>query len=257
MRIRFLLFFICSWSGLLAQIDNAQVQADTSIVDKQNSHFYVQTFIDVGANNVSEGAFVKNFYRGSYQFQRYTIEAGLQFDLHSNNPNTLTGFDIVGSRDFLIKKFPLDVKAFFMLNRFSETMHETNWGFFGETRKVNHFLFGVGTNFKNYKVNKAARETYNISKEDSKLSENFNFIYVVTAFLKPHTSNWNVGVSITNVDYYVINQSTNPLLNIQSYYKTNSNFTFYVAAWYKQAGVMNINANYFGHFFRGGIKWDL
>jgi hypothetical protein len=40
-------------------------------------------------------------------------------------------------------------------------------------------------------------------------------------------------------------------------YKPKSNLTLYLDTWYKQSGVFNINANYFGYFFRGGVKWDI
>jgi len=222
-----------------------------------NAQIKLQSYIDIGENNVSEGVFIKNVYRSSYQYQKYNVEAGMQFDLQSNNPNTLTGFDIIGSREFSIKDFPFDVKGFFILNRFSDLLYETNWGVRIETRKLGHFLFELGTNFKTYTINSAAREEYNINKSDSKLRENFNLMYMITAYLKPHNNDWNVGLSFTNVDYYIINQSTNPVFNLQMTYKLKSNLTLYLDTWYKQAGIFNINANYFGYFFRGGIKWEI
>ena len=217
----------------------------------------LQTFVDIGENNASEGVYIKNVYRGSYQYQKYSLEGGMQFDIMSNNPNVLTGFDIIGSKTFQIKNFPFDVNGFFMLNRFSDLMHETNWGASIETKKLKHFLFALGTNFKTYKINSAAREEYGISKSNSKLSENFNLIYVISAFLKPHDNIWNVGLSCTNVDYYIINQSTNPVFNLQMKYKLNSGLILYLDSWYKQAGIFNISANYFGYFFRGGLIWEI
>lgn len=217
----------------------------------------LQTYVDIGSNNASDGAFIKNVYRGNYQYQKYSIETGLQFDWLSNNPNTLTGFDIIGAREFSIKNFPFDVKGFFMLNRFSDIAHETNWGIKLETKKLEHFLVALGTNFKSYKINSDAREEYDISKSNRKLDENLNLIYLLSVYLKPHDHNWNIGLSITNIDYYVINQSTNPVFNLQGMYKVKPNLNVFMEAWYKQAGMLNINANYFGYFFRGGIKWEI
>lgn len=217
----------------------------------------LETYFDVGSNNVSEGVFIKNVYRGNYQYQKYGIESGLQFDWLSNNPNTLTGFDINGSREIFIDDFTFDLRVFFMLNRFSDIAHETNWGVKLETKKLDHFIFALGTNFKSYKINSNAREDYNISKSNSTLNESFGLIYLISAYLKPHTHNWNIGVSITNIDYYVINQSTNPVFNLQANYKVKPQLNLFMEAWYKQAGILNINANYFGYFFRGGIKWEI
>ena len=217
----------------------------------------LQSYVDFGKNNVSEGLFIKNVYRSNYQYQNYTIEAGVQFDLVSPNPKILTGIDISCSRAFLIKDFPFALKGFFMLNRFSDLQHETNFGFRLETKKLQHFLFEMGTNFKTYTINSAAREEYNISRQNSKLSENFNLIYLATVYLKPHQNHWNVGLSLTNIDYYIINQSTNPVFYLQFRYGLRPKTIWYMDAWYKQAGIFNINANYFGYFFRGGIKIEL
>jgi hypothetical protein len=217
----------------------------------------IQTYIDIGKNNVSEGVFIKNAYRISYQYQKYNVEAGIQFDLYSNNPNTITGIDITGSREFSIKDFSFDVQGFYILNRFSDLLYGTNWGLMIETRSLRHFLFELGTNFKTYTVTAAAREDYDINRPDSKLHENFNLMYVITAYLKPHNNDWNVGLSCTNVDHYIINQSTNPVFNLQMTYKLKPNLTLNFETWYKQAGIFNINANHFGYFFRGGIKWEI
>lgn len=226
-------------------------------ISEARAQVQLETYFDVGSNNVSEGVFIKNVYRGNYQYQKYSIESGLQFDWLSNNPNTLTGFDIIGSREFSVNNFPFDVKGFFMLNRFSDIAHETNWGVQLETKKLDHFIFALGTNFKSYKINSNAREDYNISKSNSTLDENFNLIYLLSAYLKPHNYNWNIGVSITNIDYYIINQSTNPVFNLQGKCKVKTQLNLFIEAWYKQAGILNINANYFGYFFRGGIKWEI
>ena len=217
----------------------------------------LQSHFDVGENNVSEGVFVKNSIRSSYVFLNYSVEAGMQFDLHSNNPNVLTGFDIIGKRQLSIGDFPFEIKGFFFLNRFSDVLYETNWGFRVETRKLKHFLFELGTDFRTNTITKTAREEYDIVKSDSKIRENFNLIYVITAYLKPRVNDWNVGLSVTNVDYYLINQSTNPVFYLQATWKLKSKLTLYLETWYKQAGILNINADYFGYFFRGGVKWEI
>ena len=217
----------------------------------------LQTCIDIGKNNVSEGFFAKNMFRGSYQYRKITGEAGMQFALISNNPNIFSGFYITGSREFSVRNFPFNVKGFFIENRFSDILHETNWGLRVETRKYEHFIFELGTNNKTYIINSSAREEYDIDKSDSKLSENFNLIYTVSAYLKPRTNRWNAGVSCTNIDYFLVNQSTNPVFNIQMSYKLKSNLSIHLDSWYQRAGMLNINANHFGYFFRGGIKWEI
>lgn len=222
-----------------------------------NAQIQLQSHLDMGENNVSEGLFLKNTYRSGYRYQQYHLEAGMQFDIISNNSNTLTGCDMIGTREFTMHDFPFDVKGFFMLNRFSDLLYETNWGVRAGTKKPAHFLFEIGTNFKTYAVRSSTRHDYQISKQNSKLRENFNLIYLITGYLKPHNNDWNIGLSFTNIDYYMINQSTNPVFNLQMTCKVKPSLTLYLDAWYKQAGIFNISANYFGYFFRGGVKWEI
>ncbi len=215
------------------------------------------SYFDAGTNNVSGVGFFKNVYRGIYQYKRLNVIAGLQYDMVNNNTNTFTGVDIETSWRFNIKKFHFDLKGYYLLNKFSDISYETNWGIRMETKKFKHFLFALGLNNKTYAINSIARERYNIDKGHSKIHEYLNLTYLITVYIKPQSSKWNIGLSCTNIDYFVIDQPTNPVFNLQSKYKYNSNLEFFLDLWYKHAGMLNINANYFGYFFRGGIKWEI
>lgn len=227
-----------------------------SIIDI-SAQVELQSYFDIGETNVSKGIYIKNIYRGSYAFDAYKIESGFQFDLKSSSPNVLSAFDIFASRSIAIKKIPFDIKGFFLLNRFSDILYETNWGLRMSTKHVNHFFFELGTSFKTYSINSNALEAYDIDKNNKSIHENFNLNYNITGYLKPHDYDWNIGLSITNVDYFLINQSTNPMIKLISDYKLNSKFSIFLESWYKQAGVFNISANHFGYFFRTGVLWKL
>lgn len=231
-------FFLISFYGLNAQLS-------------------LQSDVALGKNNVSEGIYVKNTYRVGYGISTFHLETGVRFDLISNNPNTLTGFDLSGSREFTLKEIPFQLKAYFMLNRFSDLQYETNWGIWFETLKFEHWLVALGTNFKTYTINASGREEFDIDKADKSLHENFNLTYCISAYLKPHKHIWNIGLSCTNVDYYLINQSTNPIFNIQARYQLNPKLNLFLEAWSKQAGMLNIQANFFGGFIRGGVRWEI
>ncbi len=226
-------------------------------IPESSAQLTLHSYVESGKNNVSEGHFLKNGYRGIFQHHHFNVEAGMQLDVISTNPNRLSGLDLIGSSTVLIWQNPLIVKGFFMLNRFSDILYETNWGVRMETRKLNHFSFELGTNFKTYAYNSKGRNQFNIPPEDRTLQEHFNLIYGLSAFLKPHTNDWNLSLTVTNIDYYVISQSTNPLLKITTIFKPVSHLALYVDAWYKQAGVFNISATHFGYFLRGGVIWDI
>ena len=215
------------------------------------SHF------EAGSNNVSEGIFLMHSSGLEYGFNQYVLAAHLEFGMISTSGNVLTGLHVHGSRSFPVKGFPVDVKGHYILNRFSDLMRETNWGLAVNTKKWDHFFLELGTNFKTYALNGNAREIYDTEPADSRLHENFNLIYTFSGYLKPHNHQWNIGLSCTNTDEYMINQSTNPLFNLQIKYLIRPELTVFLDSWYKSAGIFNISANYFGYFFRTGIKWEI
>lgn len=216
-----------------------------------------QSMFDFGQNNVSYRPYLQNIYSGSYQRENYKIEAGLQFDWISRNPYTLSGIDIAGSGDFTIKNFPFTAKSYFLLNRFSPVLFETNWGIKGETKVLEHMVIELGLNFRSYQLKSWYKEEFGVDQSNRNLKENFGLTYNLTANIKPHDHYWNLGFSVTNIDYFTINQSTNPVFNLKGHYDLNENWSFMLQAWYMQAGMLNIYAGYFGYFFRTGVKYTL
>lgn len=222
-----------------------------------NAQVGIRTYFDVGENAVSEGHFLKSAIRGEISLNEYEIESGLQFDLLSSNPNMLSGFDVLGRRKFTVKEFPFDVKLFFLLNRYSDLLNEINWGVRAGTKHFIHWELELGSNSKSYLINKKARERNNIDKAESVVTEAIDLTYLVAYFLKPHENDWNVGLSLTNVDYFLFNQSTNPSFNLLTYYKPCENLKVDLRACYLPVGVFNIYTSYFGYYFRGGVTWEI
>ncbi len=217
----------------------------------------MQSYLDLGENYVSEGIVLRNGLRGTYRYQAYKVEAGVQLDWISRNPHTLYAFDFQCSRNFLVKDFRLDLVAFLMTNRFSDLLYETNWGARIETKNFDHLLLGLGLNNKSYTIRSSVRDEFGIDAAHSRVSEYLNLMYIISAYLNPHPSKWNIGISCTNYDYYRFHQSTNPLFNLQLRYKPRPNICLQVDSWYQAAGILNISASYFGYFFRGGVKWEI
>jgi len=75
--------------------------------------------------------------------------------------------------------------------------------------------------------------------------------------LKDRDANWNVGIGITNRDYFVINQASNPMFYLDGKYIIQSRLTLFAEMWLLNAGVMNISANNYGSFLRTGILWNI
>ncbi len=215
----------------------------------------VTAYTDLGQTSVSDGLFIKTAGLGRYKFGKNRVEAGFQFDLKSNNENTISGYSISASRELLIKNFPFEVQGFYILTPFSDIFRETNWGVMLNIKR-DHFVLRIGTNFRTFAFTQKAIEYYEL-QESSKIHENWNLMYSFAYYIKPLENYWNIGLSITNIDHFIINQETNPVFNIRALYEVSSPINLFVESWYKSAGAFNLSVNYFGFFFRTGIIWDI
>ena len=215
----------------------------------------VSAYMDMGQNNVSNGLYIKTAGLANYQYGKYRIGAGFQLDLKSPNENIFSGLNLNASREFLIKDFPLEIQGFYTLTPFSDISRETNWGLILSIQPK-HFIIRIGTNFRTYALNKKAISNYEIDA-DTKIKENWNLMYSFSYYLKSFANLWNVGLSLTNFDHFIINQETNPIFNINAWYKPTIPFKLFIETWYKSSGAFNLSVNNFGFFVRTGIIWNI
>ncbi len=217
----------------------------------------VNVYADIGKNNVSEGLFIKSAVRGQYHFKKYIFQSGIQFDLISNAEKTLNGFNIDTGREFLLNNFQLNWHIFYLWTGISELLRETNFGTVLK-HQWDHFEILLGTNFRTYAYTKKAIKHYEFDQESAvKIHENWNLMYAFSWNLKPFGNNWNLGISLTDVDHFNISQETNPLMYLHGIYRLTPKLDLFSEAWYKTAGAFNLNVNYFGFFIRTGILWDI
>jgi len=220
-----------------------------------SAQFKVTGYIDAGHTNVSNGLFIKTSGLGSYQFGKNMVAAGMQLDLKNYNSNVFSGLNLIAAREARIKNFHFEFQAFYLLTLFSDISRETNWGMMLNLQPE-HFKLVVGTSFRTFAYRKRAINEYNLNADD-KIHENWNIIYSISYYLKRHENEWNIGVSVTNIDHYIINQETNPNFNLNGYYQMNAPLRLFAEVWYKSSGAFNLSVNYFGVFLRTGIVWDI
>ncbi len=225
------------------------------IPDGLKAQLHLSTHFDVGKNSVSNGPFVRNAGFIAYEVRKTTVTGGYQLNLKYSGTNFFSGSLIHVARQFTIKKFAFDIRGFFLYNPFSDAIHEINWGFLFKTG-LKHFIFKLGTNFRTYQITQKAVDHYDITN-DQKIHENWNLIYLLQYNLKPPENKWNAGIAVTNIDYFVINQETNPVIYIHGNYQIKPRLKLYLEPWFISAGAMNLAVNYFGFFIRTGLTWDL
>ena len=215
----------------------------------------VTFFNDIGQNNVSNGLYIKTGSLFSHQFGKNCIETGFQFDLKSNNKNIFSGYNLKISRQAQLKYIPFNIHGFYLWVPFSDVLRETNWGILLDMKR-NHFVLKFGTGFRTFAIPQKAFENYGINTS-SKIHENWNLLYSFGYNLKSLNNLWNIGLSVTNIDHFIINQETNPVFNLRGQYKARPPLDLFIESWYKSAGAFNLSVNYFGFFIRTGIVWDI
>ena len=215
----------------------------------------LSSYIEAGENNVSDGLYIKSSFLGDYTFGKTRIEAGSQFDLLGAGPGVFTGVAAAIAREFSLRRFIYEVEGFYMYSTFSELVHESNLGILINVER-DHFTYKLGADFRTYRITDAAADSFDI-RSDRRLHENWNIVYIVSYSLKTAGNSWNTGIAITNIDHFLVNQESNPMLYIYGSYAVSSPLELYTEVWYKGAGSLNISANYFGFFIRTGLIWKI
>lgn len=243
MNLKYPVYLIIITSGLFSSAIDLSAQIN------------LEMHIDAGENYASEGLFVTTAGFGAYRFGETEIAGGCQFDLKSASGNIFSGFIIKPAREFTIKEFPFKIQGLYVYNRFSESLYEYNWGILANIER-NHFIIHIGTNFRTYAITKTAMEKYGIESH-KKIHENWNLMYLVNYNLKPSGHKWNIGLTLTNIDYFIIEQETNPVFNLNAKYKVSPPVTLFVESWHKSSGAFNLRVNHFGFFIRTGVVWEI
>jgi len=220
-----------------------------------HAQFHSSVYSDAGKNNTSNGFLIKTAVWGTYSFSNNAVGIGSQIDVMSKRKNSHPGIFLNYSRRIYISDHPLHITGFLLYNKFAVSLYETNRGIFF-TSQHPHFYYKLGTNIRTYGLSKNGINKYNIEKPE-KIHEYFNIMYTITYYIKPSDFKWNIGISAGNTDYFVINQETNPVFNLQARYQLKKSMLLYVESWYKTAGAYNLSINPFGYFIRTGLAYSI
>lgn len=216
----------------------------------------VTVYSDAGKNAYSDALFIRSAFLGNYRLGDYYIKAAIQTNLINDNDITMSGYRIEGSKEFKLKNTLFTVNGFGLWTSYSGILKETNYGCL-LALKSGHFDVQLGTNFRTYSFRKDALKSLEIENVETEIHENFNLMYSFGYNLKPANHRWNAGLSITNIDIFMINQETNPFVNVKGFFKVSSPVHLFTEVWYKTSGTLNISSNYFGYLIRGGIIWNI
>lgn len=216
----------------------------------------MENYIEVMNNNVSQGAKEDFSTQLTGKFGIFNLSSGGLFTITNTQKNAFSAYHLHPSIDVKLFKKVITIGAFYLWKPFSSDLRETNYGIISDLR-TKHFDFSAGLNTRNYSFSKAAIEKYQISDNTpTNVREPFNLMYKLS-FLQPITKKLNLELKVSNFDTFIIQQITNPMAMTKLTYKVNSKLRIFNDIGLMQAGMLNIKVNYFGFYYRGGMKWQL
>lgn len=218
------------------------------------AQFSVENAWTIGEHNASSGSYLKTSFSAYYYNNEFTINSQLQVDIINPQERIISGLLLNASRDSVFQEFPISLSAQYLFLPFSETLRESNISIIanGATKGFNYAL---GINFRTYAYTRQAVQDYDI--EQQRLHENCGFMYSVGYTYKPREYRWDIGISFTNWDNFLINQDMNPYLRLKGHYHFDDKIALYTEANYIKSGVFNGSSNYFGYYIKTGIIWHV
>ena len=146
----------------------------------------------------------------------------------------------------------LQFEAQVLLNPFSDYLQEWNLAVLLH-HKTSHWNLTFGSHQRRFGLSPLGQRLSN--GQDDPIYEWLNTIYRAEFFVWNRNKQTNITGFITNQDLFLFNQETNPWLGISGRYLAGEHLLCFLEGIYKPAGVMNIQAAYFGWQARIGILY--
>jgi len=227
-----------------------------NIVNHAHSQISINSYTELGTNNVSAGAYGNLSGLVLAKLGTFSASTGALLSVSNANLSVFSAYKLSVNNEFQLFKIPFRVGGFYLWKPFSVDLRETNVGVLINYR-TRHFGYDLGLNTRVYGYSEAAKRKYNFpSSASTTIWEPANWMYKLTYYLQfnPKT---NFEACVTNFDTYMVEQETNPMIRTKINYELNNKLHLYSELGYQQAGLMNIRVNTFGVFLRGGVVWQL
>ena len=87
------------------------------------------------------------------------------------------------------------------------------------------------------------------------ISEPFDMVYRVEAFVRPQTSPWNISLCVSNMDNYQVERMWQPMFYLGGWYDINDHWRVRLSGKMKLAGMFHLNAHYYASEVRFGAEY--
>jgi hypothetical protein len=225
-------------------------------VPELKAQFEVKGQFDLGNNNLSNGLYLQFSNTGNFEKKYWGAEAGYQLGLIQPQNVFFNSWYVSSYGKIPIGKLNLVLGGEYLWTAFSPDLREINWIVFTRTT-LKHWKFGLGNNSRIYRFSSKTADDNQTVNPESSIIEAWNLMYNIQYMLKPDGNNWNIMAAVTNYDLFVIQQETNPMVNIRFDYSLSEPLRLYSELWYKSSGFLNDQVNYFATYLRIGIQWKI
>lgn len=217
----------------------------------------VSVHADLGSTTMNSTIYLQTALTGKSTIKSFFAEYGLLVNCLDNLKSGYSSSFISGGKSFTLHKNKLNALAYYLHSYPSSTLREENFGL-KLTYETSHWDIMVGNNSKRYVLRNDFKSQLPIEQqEDHKIYEWRNALYRICYKMKPEDYLWNFKAGVTNADFFLINQGTNPMIFAEYNYTLLENLKLNCSIFYKGAGSMNLQADYFGYFIRTGIQWKI
>ncbi|MBN2214574.1 MAG: hypothetical protein JW723_10040 [Bacteroidales bacterium] len=229
----------------------------TCVPSNVYSQLSLTGYLEGGKNAVYNNYYLSCSALPSCEIRDFKLESGFSWTFADQKENRFEGCFIRTSKDvFLFKSNAIGLAGFYLWKPFSFELREVNWGVL-TTLTTGHFQFLLGNNHRTYRYSDKSRNLNEFSGESLKITEPWNLVYEVRYALNNNDKPWNLAAALTNIDYFLINQETNPMFHLLATYSVFGHTDMFLDIWYKNAGMFNMKVNYFGYFIRLGLQWKI
>lgn len=220
-----------------------------------SGQFVHSTLMDAGSGSVSQGVFFRPSSVLAYNHEKYFVNGGVQLTFSGAERKVLSGSLFSLGKYFSIKDRYFSGNLFYLVNPYSSLTKERNFGLLLSHFR-SHIDIYLGYHMRLYTLDRNDPVSAGLPQgTDMRIWEYRNFIYRGTLKLKSPESPWNLYLSVTNMDNFLLQQETNPMVFTGAAYKFTDAITACLEVWYQGAGMLNLSANHYGYYIRTGLIW--
>lgn len=208
----------------------------------------IRTSLEAGANNVSDGTFLKLVAGYDYEWQKLSVGADVRSRLIGNSTRIMDAFRVKAAFPLLISEHNVEAMLFYQYLSMSDLIYESKPGFL-LTHKRKSFTYTLGTHVRSYLYT----DKTDVLLDYNSFTEWLNLIYEIK-YRFINTEKWQATVAVTNYDQFLIHQESNPFLVSAFQYSVDESFKLYANVNYFTSGAFNLHVNSFGFWLRVGAS---